>query len=79
MLMKPRNSGLDQIGNISRPQNKCDPKIRIFVWKGRKHSWKRRKCQLPEFSPFPPTMFSKGVNLKATKSWNCLVNSLIFM
>ena len=38
--------------------NKCVPEIQIRLEKDRrKHCWKRRKCWLPVFSPFP-TMFS---------------------
>ena len=44
-------------------------KIEICFGKGRKHCWKRRKCWLPAFSPFP-TMFSKGIFLRVVKSRN---------
>ena len=42
--------------------------------KSKKHCWKKRKCWLPAFSPFP-TMFSKGFFLKVVKSCDCVVKS----
>ena len=42
-------------------------KTEILFGIGRKHLWKRRKCWLPAFSPFP-TMFSKGLFFRVVKS-----------
>ena len=39
-------------------------KIEICIGKDRKHCGKRRKCQLPAFSPFP-AMISKGFFLQS--------------
>ena len=39
-------------------EDKHNLKTEIFSVMGRKHCWKRRKCWLPAFSPFPT--FSKG-------------------
>ena len=39
---------------------------------GKKTLWKRRKCWLPAYSPFP-TMLSKGFILNGIKSCHCLV------
>ena len=41
----------------------------------RKHGWKRRKCWLPAFSPFPTT-FSKGYFLGLVKSRDSVVKEL---
>ena len=65
---------LVQIESICKQQNKRNLKTAILFGKGRKHCGKRRKCWLPAFSPFP-TMFSKGIFLKAVKSRNCFVLS----
>ena len=46
----------------------------ICLAKGRKHCWKRRKCCLPAFSPFP-TMFSKAFFFRVVKSRDCVVKS----
>ena len=42
--------------------------------KDRKHCWKRRKCWLPAFSPFP-TKFSEGYFFRVVKSRDCVVKS----
>ena len=55
-----------QIQSICRRQNDCESKIEIGVGKDRKHCWKRRKCWLPAFSPFP-TMFSKAFFSRGVK------------
>ena len=57
-----------------RQQNKCDSKTEICFGKGRNHDWKRRKCWLPAFSPFP-IMFPKGYFLRVFKSRDCVVKS----
>ena len=50
-----------QIEGFSRPQNHSDWKLKIGVWRDRKHGGERRKCSLPVhvFSSFP-TVFSKS-------------------
>ena len=53
-------------------QNKCESKIEICDGKSRKRGWKRRKCGLPAFSPFP-AMFSKGYYPRGVKSRDCVV------
>ena len=40
----------------------------------RKHCWKRRKCWLPAFSPFP-TMFLKAFQSRFVKNWDCLIKN----
>ena len=45
-------------------------KFKFYLRKGRKHCGKRRKCWLPEFSPFC-TLVSKGV----IESRECVVKS----
>ena len=47
-------------------------KTEICFGKGRKHCWKRRKCWLPAFSPYP-TMFSKCFCSEVVKSRDCVV------
>ena len=51
------NFRLLQIESICKRQNKCSWNHDFYLWLGRKHCGKRRKCWLPAFSPFP-TMFS---------------------
>ena len=46
----------------------------LYLWYGRKHCGKRRKCWLPAFSPFP-TVFSKAFFLRVVKSRDCVVKS----
>ena len=43
----------------------------IFLWKGRKHCWKRRKCPLPVFFSFHK-MFPNILFLRVIKTQNCL-------
>ena len=50
-------------------------KQKFFIWIGRKHCGKRRKCWLPAFSPFL-TMFSKGYFLMVVKCQDCVIKSL---
>ena len=71
LFTKQQNFGFVQIQSICRRQNKCDSKTEICFGTGRKHCWKRRKCCLPAFSPFP-TMFSKGYFPKVVKRWDCV-------
>ena len=57
-----------------RRQNECNLKTEILLGIGRKHCGKRRKCWLPEFSPFP-TMFSKGFFPRVVKSRDYVLKS----
>ena len=62
---KQQNFRLVQIESICRLQNKFDSKMEICFGKGRKHKWKRTKCCLPAFCPFPT--FSKGLLCRVIK------------
>ena len=54
---------LVQFEILCRQQIKCGYIDESILSKSRKLCWKRRKCWLPAFSPFP-TMFSKVFFLK---------------
>ena len=45
--------------DLQTKYSKCKFKTEILFGMGRKSCWKRRKCWLPAFSPFP-AVFSKG-------------------
>ena len=64
---------LGQIYNIYRQQND-NLKAEILSLMGRQRCRKSRKCWLTAFSPFP-TMFLKGLYLRAVISWDCVVKS----
>ena len=71
VFARRQNFGLVQIEGTCRPHNKSGSNIEIHLWQGRKHCWKRRKCWLPAFSPFP-TMFSKVLLIRGrSKSALC--------
>ena len=59
----PFNSTKQQILDLSKLKAFADDKINLpFFEKFRKHCWKRKKCWLPAYSPFPRT-FSKGFSV----------------
>ena len=54
----PNDKNLDLTKLKAFADDKINVTQTICFGKGIKHCWKRRKCCLPAFSPFP-TMFSK--------------------
>ena len=78
LFTKQQNFKLVNIESICRQYDKCDQKIEICVWKGRKHWGKRRKCWLPAFSPFP-TVFSKAFFSRGVKSRDCKVMGSVYV
>ena len=70
----------DKILDWSKLKAFADNKMNLtekLSWFGkcRKHCGKRRKCQLPAFTPFP-TKFSKAFSFRVVKSRDCVVMNL---
>ena len=78
-ISEPKSSGINCITLYQMPSfytgsnwklmqmTKYNFQIKTYFVKDAKYCWKKRKCWLPSFSPFP-TMFSKSFNLRVVKS-----------
>ena len=54
-----KTSDKSKLKSLVDDKRRVIQKLKFVSGKGRKHCWKRRKCWLPEFSPFL-TMFSNA-------------------
>ena len=68
----PNDKFLDWSKLKAVAHDKCGLKIETCFENGRKHCWKRKKCWLPAFSPFP-AMF-----LKSLLCWGSLKDGFVW-
>ena len=62
-----KNVGFFKTKSYAKNEIKSWSKDEFFNLNDRKHCWKRRKCWLPAFSPFP-TMFSNATVVSVTRT-----------